>query len=79
MVVLAHLQRDKVGVDVDQLSDETEARRVRNFTDGVSDGATGALYKEDRVSKRAPDVGHAVTGRRTPASGHHMTSVRSTL
>ena len=27
---------DEVGVDVDQLSDEIEARRVRNFTGGVS-------------------------------------------
>ena len=27
---------DEVGVDVDQLDDETEARRVRNSTDGVS-------------------------------------------
>ena len=27
---------DEVGVDVDQLDDETEARRVRNSTGGVS-------------------------------------------
>ena len=27
---------DEVGVDVDQLGDETEARRVRNSTGGVS-------------------------------------------
>ena len=38
---------DEVGVDVDQLGDETEARRVRNSTGGVSDGATGALDKKD--------------------------------
>ena len=28
---------DEVGVDVDQLGDETKARRVRNFTGGVSE------------------------------------------
>ena len=59
---------DKVGVDVDQLGDETEARRVRNSTGGQSDGATGALYRKDRVSQSAPDAGHAVTGRWGPAS-----------
>ena len=40
----------EVGVDVDQLGDETEARRVRNSTGevcGQSDGATGALYRKD--------------------------------
>ena len=52
---------DKVGVDVDQLDDETEARRVRN--------STGALYRNDRVSQSGPDVGHVVTGRWGPASG----------
>ena len=41
---------DEVGVDVDQLGDETEARRVKNSTGGQSDGATGALYRKDRVS-----------------------------
>ena len=46
---------DKVGVDVDQLGDETETRRVRNFTD--------ALYRKDRVSQSALNAGHAVTGR----------------
>ena len=40
---------DEVGVDVDQLGDKTEAKRVQNFTSGVSDGATGALYRKDRV------------------------------
>ena len=29
-------KRDEVGVDVDQLGDEMEARRVRNSTGGVS-------------------------------------------
>ena len=43
---------DEVGVDVDQLGDEMEARRVRNSTGGEcgqSDGATDALYRKDRV------------------------------
>ena len=52
---------DEVGVDVDQLGDETEARRVRN--------STGALYRKDRVSQSGPDTGHVVTGRWGPASG----------
>ena len=39
---------DEVGVDVDQLGDETEARRVRN--------STGALYKKDRVSQSGPNA-----------------------
>ena len=42
---------DEVGVDVDQLSEGTEAR-VRNSTDGQSNGATGTLYRKDRVSQR---------------------------
>ena len=66
---------DKVGVDVDQLGDETEARRVRNSTGRVSaieceqsDGATGVLYRKDRVSQSGPDAGHVVTERWGPAS-----------
>ena len=47
---------DEVGVDVDQLGDKTEARRVRNSTDRVFDGATGALYRKDRVSQSGPDA-----------------------
>ena len=43
---------DEVGVDVDQLGDETETRRVQNFTD--------ALYRKDRVSQSAPDAGSCV-------------------
>ena len=54
---------DEVGVDVDQLGEGTEAR-VR-----YSIGATGALYRKDRVSQCAPDTGHAVIGRWGPASG----------
>ena len=46
---------DEVGVDVDQLGDEMEARRVRN--------STGALVRKDKVSQSGPDSGHAVTGR----------------
>ena len=43
-------KEDEVGVDVDQLGDEMETRRVQNFTGGVSDGATGALYRKDKVT-----------------------------
>ena len=39
-------KRDEVGVDVDQLGDEMEAKRIRNST-GQSDGATGALDRKD--------------------------------
>ena len=60
---------DKVGVDVDELDDGMEARKVRSSTDGVSDGATGALYRKDRVSQSGPDAGHVVTGRWGLASG----------
>ena len=52
---------DEVGVDVDELGDETDARRVRN--------STGALYRKDRASQSGPDAGHVVTGRWGPASG----------
>ena len=54
---------DEVGVDVNQLGDETEARRVRNSTGGVS------LYRKDRVSQSGPDAGHVVTGCWVPVSG----------
>ena len=57
LVVLAHLHEDEGGVDVDQLGDETEARRVETSPTecppvecGQSDGATSALYKKDKVS-----------------------------
>ena len=36
---------------------------------GQSDGATGALYRKDRVSLSAPDTGHEVTGHWGPSSG----------
>ena len=56
---------DEVGVDMDELSDGTEARKVRNSNGGVS----GALYRKDRVSQSGPDTGHVVIGRWVPASG----------
>ena len=59
---------EEVGVNVDQLSEGTEAR-VWNSTGGVSDGATGALFQKDRVSQSGPDTGHVVTGRWVPVSG----------
>ena len=46
---------DEVRVDVDQLGDGTEVRRVWN--------STGALFQKDRVSQSGPDASHAVTGR----------------
>ena len=52
---------NEVGVDVDQLGDETVARRVGN--------STGALYRKDRVPQSGPDSGHTVTGRWVAASG----------
>ena len=36
---------------------------------GQSDGATGALYRKNRVSQSGPDVGHLVTRHWGPASG----------
>ena len=57
---------------MNQLGDETEARRVRNSTGGVS------LYRKDRVSQSGPDAGHVVTGRWGPASGQWHT-VKSAL
>ena len=52
---------DEDGVDVDQLGDGTEVRRVQN--------STSALYRKDRVSQSGPDTGHMVTGRWGLASG----------
>ena len=66
---------DKVGVDVDQLGEEMEAKGETPPVEcspvecGQSDGATGALYRKDRVSQSGPDVGHVVTERWGPASG----------
>ena len=42
-------KRDGVGVDVDQLGEETPP------------AATGALHRKDRVSQSASDAGHVVT------------------
>ena len=36
---------------------------------GQFDGATGALYRNDRVSQSGPNVGHVVTGSWGLASG----------
>ena len=36
---------------------------------GQSDGATGALYRKDKVSQSRPDTGHVVTERWGPTSG----------
>ena len=61
---------DEVGVDVDQLGNGTEKRKVRNspaecppIECGQSDGATGTLYRKDKVSQNGPDAGHVVIGR----------------
>ena len=60
---------EEVGVDVDQLGEETEAKGETSRMEclpvecGQSDGATGALYRKDGVSQSASDAGHAVTGR----------------
>ena len=65
----------EVEVDVDQLSDETEVKGETSLAErplvecGQSDGATGALYRKDRVSQSAPDAGHVVTGLWGVASG----------
>ena len=57
---------DEVGVDVDQLGEGIECLPVEC---GQSDGATGALYRKDRVSQSGPDAGHIVTGHWGPAFG----------
>ena len=36
---------------------------------GQSNGATGALYRKDKISQSASDAGHVVTGRWGPTSG----------
>ena len=54
----------EVGVDVNQLGDETKARRVRNSTD--------TLDRKDRVSQSGPDAGHVVTGSWGPMSSQWL-------
>ena len=60
---------------MDQLGEEMEAKGETPPAEcspvecGQSDGATGALYRKDRVSQSAPDASHAVIGRWGPASG----------
>ena len=62
-------QGEEVGVDVDQLDEEMEAKGETSPAEctpvecGQFDGATGALYRKDRVSQSAPDASHAMTGR----------------
>ena len=66
---------DEVGVDVDQLGEEIEAKgetppmECPSVECGQSDGTTSALVRKDRVSLSGPDSGHAVTGRWVTASG----------
>ena len=48
---------DGVGVDVDQLGEETPLAECLPVECGQSDGATGALHRKDRVSLGAPDAG----------------------
>ena len=66
---------DEVGVDVDQLDEEMEAKGETPPAEcppiecGQSDGATSALDRKDRVSQNRSDAGHIVTGRWGPASG----------
>ena len=61
-----HIYKGEVGVDVDQLGEEMECPPIEC---GQSDGATGALDRNDRVSQSAPDAGHVVTGHWGPVSG----------
>ena len=58
-MVLAHLiyNGDRVGVDVDQLGEETPPAECPPVECGQSDGATGALHRKDRVSLSASDTG----------------------
>ena len=62
---------DGVGVDVDQLGEETPPTECPPVECGQSDGATGALHRKDRVSLGASDastrsdrtlVGHVRSG-----------------
>ena len=55
----------EVGVDVDQLGDETKVKGETPPAEclpvecGQSNGATGALHKKDRVSQSASDASRA--------------------
>ena len=72
----------EVGVGVDQLVDETEAKGETSPVEcppvecGQSDSDTGALYRKDRVSQSGPNTGHVVTGRWGPASGQWLQRAR---
>ena len=60
---------------MDQLGEEMEAKGETPPVEcppvecGQSDGATGAIYRKDRVSQSRPDAGHVVTERWGPTSG----------
>ena len=48
---------DGVGVDVDQLGEETPPAECPPIECGQSDGATGALHRKDSVLRSASDAG----------------------
>ena len=58
-----HICKGEVGVEVDQLGEEIEAKgetppaKCPPIECGQSDGATSALYRKDRVSQSGPDTG----------------------
>ena len=54
---------DEVGVDVDQLGEEMEAKGE------TPPAECPPVDRKDRVSQSGPDAGHVVTGRWGPASG----------
>ena len=74
---------DEVGVDV--INSAMKRRREGLGTPpvecplvecGQSNGATGALYRKDRVSQSGPDAGHVVIGRWGLASGQWQQRAR---
>ena len=58
---------EEVGVDVDQLGEETPSAECPPIEYGQSDGATGALHRKDRVSLGAPDRGWRCPQGSTPS------------
>ena len=60
---------DGVGVDVDQLGEETPPAECPPIECGQSDGATDALYRKVRISQSDRTLGHFVTGCWMSASG----------
>ena len=68
---------DGVGVETNQLGEETEAKGESTLAEcGQSDGATGALDRKDRVSQSGPDAGHVVIRHWGPTSGQWQQSAR---